>query len=219
MNLTIARKLLGGSALNIVVVLMLAGLALWTIGHMRRTQDEGANTFRAAIKATEASALGAELYQIIADAEINRQLDVTAKDWAPAKQKAEAELADVASEATSDEEKATVAKAQAAYTKLVGIFEQQMLPALQKTQELTPEMRDLDGKIDEQAAAISEALHQVREGDTAAANQDDADFDARGRTSNWLTLALSIVAIVIAFSVAFALARAIVRPVKAMTAA
>jgi len=218
-KLTIARKLLGGCALNIIVVLLLAGLALWTIGQMRQDQDAGADAFRSAIKATEASALGAELYEVIADAEINRQLDDTAKNWAAAKQKAEAELAEVTSEATSDEEKATIAKAQSAYAELVGIFEQQMLPALQKTQELTPEMRELDGKIDEQAAAMSDALHQVREGDTADANQDDADFDMRGRTSNWETLALSIVAVVVAFGIAILLARAIVRPVKAMTAA
>src|SRR3954469_21848211 len=145
MNLTIARKLMGGSALNITLVLMLAALALWTIGQMRRTQDEGADAFRSAVAATEASALGAELYEVIADGEINRQLDDTAKNWAAAKQSAEAKLAVVASEATTDEEKAAVAKAQDAYGKMVGIFEQQMLPALQKTQELTPEMRDLDG--------------------------------------------------------------------------
>jgi methyl-accepting chemotaxis protein len=219
MNLTIARKLLAGSTLNIAVVLLLAGLALWTIAEMRRMQDAGADSFRSAITATQASALGAELYEVIADAEINRQLDDTAKNWAAGKKQAEAELADVSGEARTDDAKAAMAAAQAAYAKLVQIFEQQMLPALQKTPELTPEMRDLDGKIDEQAAALSDAMRKVRDADVAAANQEDADFDARGRSSNWWTMALSIVAIVIAFGVAIALSRSIVRPVKAMTAA
>jgi methyl-accepting chemotaxis protein len=217
MTLTIARKLLGGSAANVVLLLIVAGLALLTISEMRRTQDEGADAFRAAIKATEASAIGAELYEIIADAEINRQLDDTAKNWGTAKQKAEAQLAEVTAEATSDEEKATIAKAQDAYGKLVGIFEQQMLPALQKTQELTPEMRDLDGKIDEQAAAIAEALHQVRDGDTADANQNDVTFDARGRANSAWIMGISAVAVLLALGIAVALARAITRPVKAMT--
>jgi methyl-accepting chemotaxis protein len=218
MTLTIARKLLGGSAANVVLLLIVAGLALSTISEMRRTQDEGADAFRSAIKATEASAIGAELYEIIADAEINRQLDDTAKDWGPAKQKAEAELAEVAAEATSDQEMATVAKAQDAYGKLVGIFEQQMLPALQKTQDLTPEMRDLDSKIDEQAAAISDALHQVRDGDTADAQASDDQFDADGRTNSSWIMGISAVAVLLALGIAVALARAIVRPVKAMTA-
>src|ERR1044071_2951957 len=100
MKLAIAAKLTGGSIANIALILLLAGGALWTIDDMRRMQDEGATSYQNAVDATEAAALGAEMYQIIADAEINRALDQTAKDWADKKMEAEQDLAAVG--ATAD---------------------------------------------------------------------------------------------------------------------
>src|SRR3954471_13027622 len=130
MKMTIAAKLTGGSIANIALVVLLAGAALWTIDDMRRMQDDGATSYRDAIAATEASALGAELYQIIADAEINHALDQTATDWAEKKAEAEKDLGSVAAEADSEAEQAALADAKTAYAGLVDIFENQMLPKL-----------------------------------------------------------------------------------------
>jgi len=218
MNLTIARKLLGGSTTNIVLLLIVAGLAIKTIDEMRDMQDAGADTFRAAISSTEGAGLGAELYQVIADAEINRQLDQTAKDWAADKQDAEARLEEIAKLATTDEQRANVAAAKSAYDNAVALFEQQMLPKLKATEGLTPEIQDLDGKIDEQVGALHDALLKVRDSDVAAANENDAAFDANGRSRSAWIMGISAAAVLLALAVAFGLARLIVRPIKAMTA-
>jgi methyl-accepting chemotaxis protein len=219
MKLTIAAKLTGGSITNILLILLLAGAALWTIDDMRRMQDDGATSYQHAVDATEAAALGAEMYQIIADAEINRALDQTAKDWADKKAEAEQDLADVGATATTDEEKAAMADAKAAQERLIAIFENEMLPKLKATPDLTPEIRDLDGKIDEQAAALADAMRKFRDLQTAEAKQSDVVFDARGAQGALHSMILSGIAIVMALAIAFLLARAIVRPVKAMTGA
>jgi methyl-accepting chemotaxis protein len=218
MKLTIAAKLTGASAANVALILLLAGSALWTIDDMRRMQDDGATSYKNAVAATEAGALGAELYQIIADAEINRALDQTAKDWADKKAEAEQDLAAVAATATSSAEKAAMAEAKVAHEGLVAIFENEMLPKLKATAELTPEMRELDGKIDEQAAALATAMHTIRDLEVAKADESDVVFDARGAEGALHSLILSGVAVVLGLAIAFLLARAIVRPVKAMTA-
>src|SRR3954465_13801284 len=96
MKLTLAAKLTGSSVANIALVVLLGSAALWTIDDLRRMQDDGASTYKNAVAVTEAAALGAEMYQIIADAEINRALDVTAKDWAEKKAEAEQDLATIA---------------------------------------------------------------------------------------------------------------------------
>lgn len=111
MKLTIAAKLSSGSIVNIVLILLLAGAAIWTIDDMRRMQDEGATSYKDAVKVTEVAALGAEMYQIIADAEINRALDQTAKDWAEKKAEAEQDLSAVAATAVTDAEKAAMGEA------------------------------------------------------------------------------------------------------------
>jgi methyl-accepting chemotaxis protein len=218
MKLTIAAKLTGGSIANIVLILLLAGAAIWTIDDMRRMQDEGAESYKSAVAVTEAAALGAEMYQIIADAEINRALDVTAKDWADKKTEAEQDLATVAATATNDAEQAAMADAKTAHAQLIAIFENEMLPKLKATPDLTQEVRDLDGKIDEQAAALATALRKIRDLEVADANASDVAFDARGAQGALHSLILSGIAIVTALAIAFLLARAIVRPVKAMTA-
>ena len=180
MKLTIAAKLTGGSITNIALVLLLAGAALWTIDDMRRMQDDGATSYQNAVETTEAAALGAEMYQIIADAEINRALDQTAKDWADKKAQAEQDLAEIGAKVNTDAEKAAVADAKAAYGRLIATFENEMLPKLKATADLTQEMRDLDGKIDEQAAALADAMRKLRDLQIAEAKAGDAAFDARG---------------------------------------
>jgi methyl-accepting chemotaxis protein len=219
MKLTIAAKLTGGSIANIALILLLAGAALWTIDDMRDMQDDGAASYQNAVDATEAAALGAEMYQIIADAEINRALDETAKDWADKKTEAEQDLAKVGATANTEAEKAAMAEAKAAYDRLIATFENEMLPKLKATPDLTQEMRDLDGKIDEEAAALAAAMQKFRDLQIAEANQSDVVFDARGADGALHSMILSGIAIVLAFAIAFLLARAIVRPVKAMTAA
>jgi methyl-accepting chemotaxis protein len=122
MKFTIAAKLTGGSIANIALILLLAAVALWTIDDMRRMQDDGATSYKNAVAATEAGALGAEMYQIIADAEINRALDQTAKDWADKKAEAEQDMAAVAANATSAAEKTAMEQAKIAHDRLVAIF-------------------------------------------------------------------------------------------------
>ncbi|GAB2174607.1 methyl-accepting chemotaxis protein [Dongia sp. agr-C8] len=219
MNLTISAKLSGGSIANIALILLLAGTALWTIDDMRGMQDEGATSYQKAVEATEAAALGAEMYQIIADAEINRALDQTAKDWADKKAEAAQDLARVGATANTEAEKAAMAEAKTAHDELVTTFEDEMLPKLKATAELTPEMRDLDGKIDEQAAAFAAAMQKFRDLQIADAQQSDVVFDARGAAGALHSMILSGIAIVLGLAIALLLARAIVRPVKAMTAA
>jgi methyl-accepting chemotaxis protein len=219
MKLAIAAKLTGGSIANIALILLLAGTALWTIDDMRRMQDEGAISYQNAVDATEAAALGAEMYQIIADAEINRALDQTAKDWADKKTEPEQYLATVGATATTDAEKAAMADAKVAHDQLIATFENEMLPKLKETKDLTQEMRDLDGKIDEEAAALADAMRKFRDLQVAEAKQSDVVFDARGAEGALHSMILSGIAIVLGFAIAFLLARAIVRPVKAMTAA
>jgi methyl-accepting chemotaxis protein len=93
-----------------------------------------------------------------------------------------------------------------------------MLPKLKATAELTPELRELDGKIDEQAAALAAAMHEIRDLEVAEADESDGVFDARGAEGALHSLILSGIAVLLALAIAFLLARAIVRPVKAMTA-
>ncbi len=218
-RISIAGKLMLGSVTNVALVLALAGLAYWTVDRLRAMQDDGAETALHATRITEASYLGAHMYQIIADAEINRDLPTTAKDWAAQKAAAEAALAKIAAAAGETAQKSALEAASKDYVEVVRLFEQEMLPKLQATPEMTAEIRDLDGRIDETVAAFAAALSQVRDLEVQHAAALDAEFDAVGVRSTLINLSVAGIAVVIALGTAFALARSITRPIRGMTAA
>ncbi len=216
---SISAKLLASSIINIVLVLALAGIGYWTIERLRVMQDEGAETAVAAKDAAEAAAIGAELYEIIADGEINRELDTTRKDWAEKKPEALEKLKHMAELATNDAQKKNAAKGQEALNKFIAIFEKEMMPLLEKTDSVTPAIRDLDGKIDEQAAALADAMTAERDALIADAKNDDGEFDSFGKSISNIVVAIAVIATILALAVAFLLGRAIATPLRGMTGA
>ncbi len=218
-RLSISTKLLASSIVNVVLILALAGVGYWTIERMRNLQDDGAATAVAAKDAAEASAIGAELYEIIADAEINRELDQTRKDWAEKKPDAAAKLKHMSDIAATDAEKKRAEAGQTALDNLITIFEKQMLPLLAATSGMTPEIQALDGKIDDQAAALAKAMMEDRDAMIAAAKTGDEKFDSFGGMISRTVIIIASIAIVLALGIAFLLGRAIATPLRGMTKA
>ncbi len=59
------------------------------------------------------------------------------------------------------EEKQGLAKAQRAEERIVALFEGELLPVLKSSSDFTPEIRTIDGKIDEQLTIINEATTAI----------------------------------------------------------
>ena len=218
MNFTIARKLLGGSLANIALMLALSGIALWAVAELRSLEEQSAETYGDVIEVTKTAASGAEAYQVIADAEINRELDVTSKDWEAEKGSIAQQLKAMEDDPDlSDEEKAALQKAQQAYDQLLDLFDRQMLPVLHQTEEMTKEVRELDGKIDATLSQMSDALNAIREMKVKHAEGVSQAFSDSAAFANTLVWILAAVATLLGIAVAVLLARAIVRPIRAMT--
>jgi methyl-accepting chemotaxis protein len=154
MALSLSRKMTLAAVVNVSVMLALAGWGYYSSTEFRRLQDVGAENAHNATKLSEAAASGAELYRIIADAEINRDLAATAKDWAEKKTQVDARFATLTGLDASQAD--ALKSSRDGYQGLVQLFEQQMLPLLQKTNDLTQEMRDLDGKCDEMVSKMTD---------------------------------------------------------------
>ncbi|WP_374314111.1 methyl-accepting chemotaxis protein [Dongia sp.] len=220
MTFTIARKLTAGSLVNIVIMLALSLIALWAVSDLRALQEASVETYGDVIEVTKTAASGSEAYQIIADGEINRELDVTAKDWGEKKVAIADALKSLGEDPDlSDEEKAAAQKAQQAYDQLLILFDQQMMPELQKTNDMNADIRELDGKIDAALADMTAALDAIREKKVAHAESVTAEFMESAAFANTMVWVLAAIATFLGIAVAFILARAIVRPIRAMTAA
>jgi methyl-accepting chemotaxis protein len=219
LKMKIAGKMMLAAALNVAILVALAGWGYVSLERFRSLQDEGAVSAANASIATGAGGDGAELYRIIADAEINRALDTTRKDWAEKKKQVEADLSNMVAVAATDEEKALLQQSQAAYQDLIALFETKMMPALEATTELTPEIRDMDGQIDGIISGLADPIYKVRDIEIANAKAADAEFDSKGKTSSMVSLILSVAGILLNLAVSFLLVRGISRPVISMTGA
>ena len=216
MKLSIGHKL---SFASLVFVVAMGGFVVgaWgTLNDLRHLQDEGMSLVRVASSAQKLSAQGAELYQIVADAEINHQLTQTRSDWAAEKQNTEALFSNLSAQLTSADDKALLDTAHEKYKAYTDLFEQKMLPVLDANSEMTPEVRALDGDIDEACQKMVKPLVQLSHDATVRADASDANFDATSKTILMIGTLIGVLALVAGTVINFIVVRHISQPLKTL---
>ncbi len=217
MKLSIGHKLFAAS-LVFVIAMGVFLIDSWTsLSHLRKLQDGGMTLVHTSAAAEQLSGKGAALYQIIADAEINHQLDVTATDWAAEKKRTEGLFDGLKSQLTSDDDRALLDQARAGYDNYVGLFEQKMLPALQANAEMTAEIRDLDGQIDEACTKMVDPLTKLSAQSIQKADASDAEFDKVSGQILLTGMIIGLIALIGGSVVNFLVVRHISVPLKTLS--
>jgi methyl-accepting chemotaxis protein len=203
MNLTIKGKLI----LNILAAIFAVGslIAITEIGltDLAELQDMGAQRATDSSDGYEAAAIGAEMYQVIADTIINRNLAESAKDWAEIKQESLKDMDHMAEMADTAEEERWAEEARQAINGMIGLYENKLLPMLKSDGENWAQIRQLDGEIDDEAAKINQSMQQFAASMNEEAKEADAEFDATGKSTirNALIVGVIILALLIALSI------------------
>ncbi len=216
MKLSIGHKL---SFASLVFVFAMGGFIVgaWdTLSDLRTLQDDGMALVRTASAAQKLSAQGAALYQIIADAEINHQLTQTRSDWAAEKQKTESLFTDMASQISAPEDKALLDQARSNFHAYTDMFEQKMLPVLDANAEMTPEIRALDGDIDEACQKMVKPLLSLAQDSETRATAADAKFDNTSKTILFIGTLVGVLALLAGGIINFVVVRHISVPLKAL---
>ena len=217
MKLSIGHKL---SAASLVFVIAMAAFVAgsWaSLTHLRALQDQGMTQVKSAALSQQLSGQGSALYQVIADAEINRQLDQTATDWAHGKAETDGLFQQLRGQLTDPAQLARLDKAQAAYSAYTNAFDTQMLPALKATPDLTPDIRHMDDGLDEKRAAMTAPLQDLSAACTLAAIQADKDFDTLSGSILVLGTLIGIGALLVGAAVNFIAVRHISMPLKTLS--
>ena len=217
MKLSIGYKLFAAS---LVFVVAMGGFVIgsWaSLSHLRQLQDHGMTLVRTSAAAEQLSGQGAALYQIIADGEINHQLDQTATDWAAEKAHTEDLFKSLDAQLTEDDQKALLAQAREGYAVYVGLFEQKMLPALQANAEMTQDIRDLDGQIDEACTKMVTPLTAISSRSIKSAEASDAQFDALSGTILMLGTVIGLMALIAGTVINFFVVGHISKPLKILS--
>jgi methyl-accepting chemotaxis protein len=213
---TIRSKIIVNVIIILITLISIISLNYFDLRELQQMQDIGARRAADAVDAKEASMGGMALYQIIADAEINRELDKTAKEWASKKAEVFKNVEIVIKAADTPEEKKLAEEVKSAVQETVNIFESKMLPLLKATDGLTAEIRELDSKIDTQVNKIETIMDKVVDSLQKEMKASDEVFDANIRRMITLSLIIGLIGILLQAGLATWLMRTIMKPVDAL---
>ncbi len=96
----------------------------------RELQDEGNDRAIDAVRLQEADGMTSNIYPLIADAVINRDLVTVRRAWAELQKEMESDLKAVRESVDTKEETEWARESKAAVRNIVSLFEQEMLPTL-----------------------------------------------------------------------------------------
>ncbi|HET6718196.1 MAG TPA: methyl-accepting chemotaxis protein [Rhodocyclaceae bacterium] len=159
-----------GALISLVILIT---IALVAISQLAGLQDRGFVKSQEQLHAEEASALGIQFYQVIADTIINRNLDASRRDMAALAEEARGDLRRLAAQADSDAEKRAIEQTAKDIEALVVLYEQRLLPMLSSQNQVADELRALDGEIDQAVSGIRQKMKTV----AAEMAKDAADAD------------------------------------------
>jgi len=208
----IGLKLTLGFSTLMGLMIVLFSMNSIFLQQLRRLQDEGAVRADDAITITESRFIPASLYQIIADAVINRNFVAAEEFWRIRKGSAAKDLEDIKLMVDTEDEEIWISQAEEAYTMLVDLYETQLLPAIKSTTMINESIRNIDGKIDEAIDAFEQPLVQIQDSLSAESIEADLMFDSIAERSSILSLVVAAAALFISILLAWTLTRSITRP-------
>jgi methyl-accepting chemotaxis protein len=213
---TIKSKIL----MNVIIILItIVGIVGFNYIHMRELahmQDIGAQRSQNAVEAKEASMGGMALYQVIADAEINRELDKNVKDWSSRKTKVLQDIDQVIKNADTPEGKKLGEDTKLAIQNIARLFEDKMLPLLKTSEGITPEIRELDDQIDKQVEAVEVLMDKIVASLQKEMAESDKAFDANIQNATLMCLLMGVAGLLLQAGLAGWLLRTIMKPVDAL---
>ncbi len=213
MKMTIGNRLLIGFGSVLLTLIALVLFNFFKLEKLNELQQNGMDRANLAIAITEASALGYQTKTVIGNAIINRNLRESATEWKDMKAEIEQDLATVKSAMETDNENAIYDSVNEDFKKLITLYEENMLPILETSEGITPELLVYDDKIDELAMSIETNLIKIRDIVDEESAADDALFDSTAKSTIIISVVLAVLAVIISIIVASLITKSITDPI------
>ena len=216
MKLTIGRKLFLGFGAVVALIICYSAIVITQISGLEEAFKSMSKRSSDEVKIVLSSRLGPTVYQVIADAVINRgNLEETKRSWADMKKAATAELAGLRDVVDTKEEKADLAEAESAFSEIVSIFEGRTLVELARGSAANMALiSEIDAQIDVPMRSIAASLAKVRDSLTADQDAAQAAFEKTLGLMSTLTVVVAFVLMLIGTALGLILTRSITRPLR-----
>ncbi|MEI6985019.1 MAG: methyl-accepting chemotaxis protein [Rhodospirillaceae bacterium] len=219
MNWTIGRRLAAGSAIPAcVIIAMMVGVWV-SSGKLGVIQDDGVKHSHSALLAETASNMGAKLYEVIADAELNRNFSLSDSEWRKVKGSVETLFATVDALAEGPDQKRASRAGYDAFHKMIAVYEGTLLPLLRASNAVTQEIKDIDQSLDELVKLVDVSYEAVRDGMKTEAEKVNRLFDETRHSMVITGLFVGILALLGTIAATILINRSITLPIWSLDAA
>ena len=219
MKNSINIKLTGGFGLCVLLLVAVVGFNFSALRKLDKLYQEALKRSGQMELTTDAQHIGDDLYQIIANAVINREMAKTERLWSAAKKLNLAKLQKVAEIADTPEEHAMVSEALNALADIIRIYEREMLPLIERGETVPGPLAVIDARLDERIDAIELALQRFAKTISDESREASAEYHQVLTTTISSGLAISLLGVLAALAVSALTTRRIVRPLSEITRA
>jgi len=209
----IRTKLLSGFAVVILLALTAFGYIVNQVRELGHLQNTGYGITEDAIDlgAIQARVIG--IYTVIADAVINGNLEQTKKDLAEIRAAAEKDIKRVYELSETPEQKKNADEFAKAYSQYLDLFENQMLPALERHADMET-VRGYDGALDKIREGLLKPVAWLLEQHQKEASNSDSLFDLTQKKSIAAAYIAAGLMVLLSVGIALYISLLIMRPVN-----
>ncbi len=212
-NLKISQKLIVSFAIVIGLFVMVSIYQLSQQSRLAKLQDEGALRANALTNAKEVESMGTKLYQVVADAVINRDLANSQRVWEEVKEDAKGDIANLEKIVDTNVERDLLKEAKGHIDEFIALFENEMLPLL-KADGSMEDIQKIDAKFDEILTGLTIPINKLVSFIEAENSAADKVFDSTTTNVFTVSIIVNIIAIVIAIIFTYVLVNLIAKPLK-----
>ena len=219
MKKNINKKLSAGFGFCLLLIVTVVG---FNYSALRKLEDLYQETLRRSVHmelATAAQHIDDELYEVIANAVINRDLPKSEQEWAACKKESMEKLLNVVKAAETAEEQADVREAEQALNDIIHIYEQDIQPLLRKGAPVPGPISALDSLIDKRIVTIDLALQRVAHSMSEKNQQGAREYNVILGQTRGFGFAVSLAGILVVIVISTRAKRQIVGPLAEITAA
>jgi methyl-accepting chemotaxis protein len=212
-NFKIGVKLMGAF---LIISLFIVGIVVFSDTNLRKLgnmQDAGA---KRSLDMTTAYAVeydSLELYQIIADTQLNLEFESSKEKWTQAREMTESNLALLAAAVDTPEEIAWQKEAEASYQQIVELYETKMLPDLMAAQASTAGTLAMDGQMDEYVTGMVTPIQNIVASLKTETEQADRDFDIVRASTMMTSIIIGVLALILSVLLGSIITGSLTKPI------
>jgi signal transduction histidine kinase len=219
MKNSINFKLSAGFGLCVLLLVAVVGFNFSALQKLDKLYSESLRRTGEMELATDAQHIGEDLYQIIGNAVINRNMAKTERLWSASKKVSLAKLQKVAGIADSPAEFAMIREALTALADIFRIYEVEMLPLIVRGETVPGPLADIDARLDERIDAIEIALQRFSKTISDESREANKEFHQVLTNTISIGLTMSLIGVLASLAVSVLTTRRIVSPLSEITRA